>query len=72
MEKLEFKRVARVRVRRTSGNRLNCCVGERACFVPNARLKRIPRLGRLRLREPHLAQFEFTLAAIAQNLRRLR
>jgi transposase len=36
-----------------------------------AHLKRIPRLGRLRLRGPCGAQFEFTLAAIAQNLRRL-
>ena len=36
-----------------------------------ARLKRIFRLGRLRLRGPSGAQFEFTLAAIAQNLRRL-
>ena len=35
-----------------------------------AHLKRILRLGRLRLRGP-CAQFEFTLAAIAQNLRRL-
>ncbi|NOT73033.1 MAG: transposase [Hyphomicrobium sp.] len=34
-------------------------------------LKRILRLGRLRLRGPAGAQFEFTLAAIAQNLRRL-
>ena len=33
--------------------------------------KRILRLGRLRLRGPCGAQFEFTLAAIAQNLRRL-
>ena len=33
-----------------------------------ARLKRILRLGRLRLRGPCGAQFEFTLAAIAQNL----
>src|SRR5437667_683226 len=32
-------------------------------------LKRILRLGRLRLRGPRGAQFEFTLAAIAQNLR---
>src|SRR5205807_10178436 len=31
----------------------------------------ILRLGRLRLRGPCGAQFEFTLAAIAQNLRRL-
>ena len=36
-----------------------------------AHLKRIQRLGRLRLRGPRGAQFEFTLAATAQNLRRL-
>ena len=36
-----------------------------------AHLKRILRLGRLRLRGPRGAQFEFTLAAIAQNLRKL-
>ncbi len=36
-----------------------------------AHLKRIFRLGRLRLRGPSSAQFEFTLAAIVQNLRRL-
>jgi hypothetical protein len=36
-----------------------------------AHLKRILRLGRLLLRGPYGAQFEFTLAAIAQNLRRL-
>lgn len=36
-----------------------------------AHLKRILRLGRLRLRGPCGAQFEFTLAALAQNLRRL-
>jgi hypothetical protein len=36
-----------------------------------AHLKRILRLGHLRLRGPRGAQFEFTLAAIAQNLRRL-
>ena len=36
-----------------------------------AHLKRISRLGRLRLRRPRGAQDEFTLAAIAQNLRRL-
>ena len=35
-----------------------------------AHLKRILRLGRLRLRGPAGARFEFTLAAIAQNLRR--
>jgi hypothetical protein len=36
-----------------------------------AHLKRILRLGRLRLRAPCGAQDEFTLAAIAQNPRRL-
>src|SRR5215510_9159975 len=36
-----------------------------------AHLKRILRLGRLRLRGPLGAQDEFTLAAVAQNLRRL-
>ena len=36
-----------------------------------AHLKRIFRLGRLRLRGPCGALFEFTMAAIAQNLRRL-
>jgi hypothetical protein len=36
-----------------------------------AHLKRILKLGRLRLRGPRGAQDEFTLAAIAQNLSRL-
>src|ERR1700716_4325684 len=36
-----------------------------------AHLKRILHLGRLRLRGPYGAQDEFTLAAIAQNLRRM-
>jgi hypothetical protein len=36
-----------------------------------AHLKRILRLGRLRLRGPRGAQGEFTLAAVAQNLRRM-
>ena len=36
-----------------------------------AHLKRILRLARLRLRGPSGAQFEFTLAAIAKNLKRL-
>src|SRR5207302_6254727 len=36
-----------------------------------AHLKRILRLARLRLRGPWGARFEFILAAIAQNLRRL-
>ena len=35
-----------------------------------AHLKRILKLGRLRQRGPRGAQDEFTLAAIAQNLRR--
>jgi len=35
-----------------------------------AHLKRILRLGRLRLRGPGGARFEFMLGAIAQNLRR--
>src|SRR5262245_51668454 len=36
-----------------------------------AHLKRILRLGRLRLRGPRGAQDQFTLAAVEQNLRRL-
>jgi len=36
-----------------------------------AHLKRILKLGRLRLRGPRGAQDEFLLAAIAQNLRKL-
>ena len=36
-----------------------------------AHLKRILKLGRLRLRGPRGAQDEFVLAAIAQNLQRL-
>jgi hypothetical protein len=36
-----------------------------------AHLKRILKLGRLRLRGPRGGQDEFVLAAIAQNLRRL-
>jgi hypothetical protein len=36
-----------------------------------AHLKRLLKLGRLRLRGPRGAQDEFTLAPIAQNLRRL-
>jgi hypothetical protein len=36
-----------------------------------AHLKRILKLGRLRLRGPPGAQDEFVLAAVAQNLRRL-
>jgi putative SOS response-associated peptidase YedK len=54
---------------------------ENRCLVPFnsfaeyemrfAHLKRILKLGRLRLRGPRGAQDEFVLAAIAQNLRRL-
>ena len=36
-----------------------------------AHLKRIPRLGRLRLRGPSGARDEFMLAATAENLRKL-
>jgi hypothetical protein len=36
-----------------------------------AHLKRILKLGRLRLRGPRGVQDEFVLAAVAQNLRRL-
>src|SRR5262249_55825609 len=44
--------------------------GAQLAMLGLAHLKRILRLGRLRLRGPRGAQFEFTLAAIAQNLRR--
>jgi hypothetical protein len=45
---------------------------ERKCVeMLFAHLKRILRLGRLRLRGPRGALFQFTLAALAQNLRRL-
>ena len=47
------------------------CRGRKRVEMLFAHLKRILRLGRLRLRGPRGAQFEFTLAAIAQNLRRL-
>ena len=50
------------------GNRVTTASGVEMLF---AHLKRILRLGRLRLRGPRAAQDEFTLAAIAQNLRRL-
>jgi transposase len=48
----------------------SCCDRKRVEML-FAHLKRILRLGRLRLRGPRGAQDEFTLAAIAQNLRRL-
>ena len=53
---------------RRSSNR---CRDRKRVEMLFAHLKRILRLGRLRLRGPRGAQFEFTLAAIAQNLRRL-
>jgi transposase len=48
----------------------SCCDRKRVEML-FAHLKRILKLGRLRLRGPRGAQDEFTLAAIAQNLRRL-
>ena len=53
---------------RLSSNRATIANGLEMLF---AHLKRILKLGRLRLRGPRGAQDEFTLAAIAQNLRRL-
>ena len=47
----------------------SCCDRKRVEML-FAHLKRILKLGRLRLRGPQGAQDEFVLAAIAQNLRR--
>jgi hypothetical protein len=55
------------------------CGSPKPCPMPShgsremrfAHLKRILKLGRLRLRGPRGAQDEFVLAAVAQNLRRL-
>jgi Transposase DDE domain len=55
---------------KTAGFAKSCCDRKRVEML-FAHLKRILRLGRLRLRGPRGAQDEFTLAAIAQNLRRL-
>ena len=65
----ESRDVARA-IARTSAFEQSCRDRKRVEML-FAHLKRILRLGRLRLRGPHGAQFEFTLAAIAQNLRRL-
>ena len=50
---------------RRSRNR--AAIAKSRCYLRTSLL----RLDRLRLRGPNGAQFEFTLAAIAQNLRRL-
>jgi transposase len=65
----ESRDVARA-ITRTSAFEQSCRDRKRVEML-FAHLKRILRLGRLRLRGPSGAQFEFTLAAIAQNLRRL-
>ena len=65
----ESRDVARA-IARTSAFEQSCRDRKRVEML-FAHLKRILRLGRLRLRGPSGAQFEFTLAAIAQNLRRL-
>jgi hypothetical protein len=65
----EARDVARA-IARTSAFEQSCRDRKRIEML-FAHLKRILRLGRLRLRGPCGAQFELTLAAIAQNLRRL-
>ena len=65
----EARDVARA-IAKTPAFKQSCCDRKRVEML-FAHLKRILRLGRLRLRGPCGAQFEFTLAAIAQNLRRL-
>jgi transposase len=65
----EARDVARA-IAKTPAFKQSCCDRKRVEML-FAHLKRILRLGRLRLRGPRGAQFEFTLAAIAQNLRRL-
>ena len=65
----EARDVARA-LARTEAFERSCRDGKRVEML-FAHLKRIFRLGRLRLRGPRGAQFEFTMAAIAQNLRRL-
>jgi transposase len=65
----ESRDVARA-IAKTPAFKQSCCDRKRVEML-FAHLKRILRLGRLRLRGPCGAQFEFTLAAIAQNLRRL-
>ena len=65
----EARDVARA-IARTSAFEQSCRDRKRIEML-FAHLKRILRLGRLRLRGPWGARFEFLLAAIAQNLRRL-
>jgi hypothetical protein len=65
----EARDVARA-LAKTAAFAQSCCDRKRVEML-FAHLKRILRLGRLRLRGPRGAQDEFTLAAIAQNLRRL-
>jgi IS5 family transposase len=65
----EARDVARA-IAKTPAFKQSCCDRKRVEML-FAHLKRILRLGRLRLRGPCGAQFEFVLAAIAQNLRRL-
>jgi transposase len=65
----EARDVARA-LSKTAAFAQSCCDRKRVEML-FAHLKRILKLGRLRLRGPRGAQDEFTLAAIAQNLRRL-
>ena len=65
----EARDVARA-LAKTPAFEKSCCDRKRVEML-FAHLKRILNLGRLRLRGPRAAQDEFTLAAIAQNLRRL-
>ena len=65
----EARDVARA-LAKTAAFAQSCCDRKRVEML-FAHLKRILRLGRLRLRGPRGVQDEFTLAAIAQNLRRL-
>ena len=65
----EARDVARALAKTPAFEKL-CCDRKRVEML-FAHLKRILNLGRLRLRGPRAAQDEFTLAAIAQNLRRL-
>jgi transposase len=65
----EARDVARA-LAKTAAFAKSCCDRKRVEML-FAHLKRILKLGRLRLRGPCGAQDEFTLAAIAQNLRRL-
>jgi hypothetical protein len=59
---------ARSRDLRKDGYRVGSAKRSRCCF---AHLKRILKLDRLRLRGPNGARDEFTLAATAQNLRKM-